>query len=179
MKLVVIYGAPGVGKLTTAKALAELTGFRLFHNHLSFDLVSAVFDFQTPPFSRLSETIRLATFEAAARENVPGLVFTFVYSAPEDDEFVGRIVQVVEAHGGQAVFVRLSCDQATLERRVLGEERKRFGKIASVPALRGALRRWKLDATMPFGESLEIDNSSLPAGEAARRIAKHFALIDR
>jgi len=179
VKLVVIYGAPGVGKLTTAKALAELTGFRLFHNHLSFDLVSAVFDFPTPPFSRLSETIRLATFEAAARENLPGLVFTFVYAAPEDDEFVRRIVQVVEPRGGQVVFVRLSCDQATLERRVLGEERKHFGKIADVPRLRGALRRWKLDATIPFGESLEIDNSSLSADEAARRIAEHFALLDR
>ena len=179
MKLVVIYGAPGVGKLTTARALAELTGFRLFHNHLSFDLVKAVFDFPSPPFNRLSETIRLATFEAAARENVRGLLFTFVYSAPEDDEFVGKIVQVVEPRGGQVVFVRLSCDRATLERRVLGEERKRFGKIASLPALRGALQRWNLDATIPFGESLEIDNSSLSADEAARRIAEHFALLDR
>lgn len=35
MKLV-IYGMPGVGKLTTAKALATLTGLRPFHNHLSF-----------------------------------------------------------------------------------------------------------------------------------------------
>ena len=54
-----------------------------------------------------------------------------------------------------------------------------IGKIADVPRLRGALRRWKLDATIPFGESLEIDNSSLSADEAARRIAQHFALLDR
>ena len=177
MKLVVIYGAPGVGKLTTARALAELTGFRLFHNHLSFDLVSSVFDFPTPPFNRLSETIRLATFEAAARENVRGLLFTFVYAAPADDEFIGKIVQVVEPHGGQVLFVRLVCDQATLERRVLGEDRKRFGKIADAQSLRGAQKRWNLDGTIPFGRSLEIDNSSVEAAEAARRIAAHFALV--
>jgi adenylate kinase family enzyme len=32
VKLVVIYGAPAVGKLTTARALAALTGFKLLHN---------------------------------------------------------------------------------------------------------------------------------------------------
>ena len=123
MKLVVIYGAPGVGKRATARALAELTGFRLFHSHLSFDLVKVVFDFPTPPLHRLSETIRLETFEAAAREKVPGLLFTFVYAAPVDDEFIGTVVRVVEPHGGQVLFARLFCDQATLERRVLGEDR--------------------------------------------------------
>jgi len=30
VRLVVIYGAPAVGKLTTARALAALTGFKLF-----------------------------------------------------------------------------------------------------------------------------------------------------
>jgi hypothetical protein len=31
---------------------------------------------------RLSETIRLAAFEAAARERIPGMIFTFVDSPP-------------------------------------------------------------------------------------------------
>ena len=79
MKLVVIHGA---------RALAALTGFRVFHNHLTFDLAKAVFDFPTPPFARLAETVRLATLEAAAREKLPGLLFTFGYASPEDDAFV-------------------------------------------------------------------------------------------
>ncbi|HET9923983.1 MAG TPA: hypothetical protein VFS98_07675 [Methylomirabilota bacterium] len=65
MKLVVIHGAPGVGKLTTARALAALTGFRVFHNHLTFDLAKAIFDFPTPPFVRLAAAVRLATREGA------------------------------------------------------------------------------------------------------------------
>ena len=122
MTLVVIYGAPGVGKLTTARALAALTGFRIFHNHLSFDLAKAVFEFPTLPFQRLAETVRLATFEAAARENVPGLVFTFGYASPEDDAFVEKMIQVIERHGGELAFVRLYCDRATHERRVLSDQ---------------------------------------------------------
>jgi len=177
VKLVVIYGAPGVGKLTTARALADLTGFRIFHNHLSFDLVNAVFDFPTPPFSRLSETIRLATFEAAARERLPGLLFTFVYAAPEDDDFVKKIIHAIEPQGGKALFVRLYCDRATLERRVLAEDRKRYGKITDPLALRGALKRWNLDSAIPFGEGLEIDNSNVQPELVARQIGQHFALL--
>jgi hypothetical protein len=174
--LVVIYGAPGVGKLTTAKALATLTGFRVFHNHLTFDLAKAVFDFPTPPFQRLAETVRLATFEAAAREHVPGLVFTFGYASPEDDAFVERMVQVVERHGSQVVFVRLFCDAATHEQRVLADDRQRFGKITSVQVLREALARWNFAVAIRARESLEIDNSVLGAEAVAQCIATHYSL---
>jgi hypothetical protein len=40
--LLYTYGPPASGKLTVATALAELTGFSLFHNHLSVDAVSCV-----------------------------------------------------------------------------------------------------------------------------------------
>lgn len=175
MKLVVIYGAPGVGKFTTAKALAALTGYRLFHNHLTFDLVKSVFDFPSPPFFELAEKIRLVTFDAAARTDVPGVVFTFAYACPDDDGFVERIIQTVESRGGELAFVRLYCDRATHEQRVLAADRKDFGKIVSVEALRGALKRWNF-GTVPFRESLEIDNSRLDAESVARQIATRFSL---
>jgi hypothetical protein len=176
MKLVVIYGAPGVGKFTTARALAALTGFKIFHNHLSFDLVKAVFDFPTPPFLELAEKIRLSTFEAAAREKLPGLVFTFVYASPDDDAFVEKTIRAVEGRGGTLAFVRLYCDTATLEKRVVADGRRQFGKITSAESLRGALASWNLTAAIPFRESLEIDNSALEPTAAAKRIAEHFAL---
>jgi hypothetical protein len=91
MKLIFIYGMPGVGKLTTAKALSALTGF---------DLVQAVFDFPSPPFLRLLEEVRLAAFEGAAREGLPGLIFTFVYAAPHDDAFIQHTMRLLARHGG-------------------------------------------------------------------------------
>jgi replication-associated recombination protein RarA len=39
MKLILLYGPPAVGKLTIAKEIARLTGFKLFHAHLTSDLV--------------------------------------------------------------------------------------------------------------------------------------------
>ncbi len=43
MTFVLLYGPPAVGKLTVANELAKLTDFKVFHNHLSIDLVEAVF----------------------------------------------------------------------------------------------------------------------------------------
>jgi hypothetical protein len=179
VKLVVIYGAPGVGKLTTARALAALTGYRLFHNHLAFDLAKAIFDFPSPPFGELSEKVRLTAFEAAARAKLPGLIFTFVYASPDDDSFMRKVIGIVEGQGGEVALVRLRCEVAAHERRVLAPERKTFGKITSTEQLRGAMARWNLDAPISFRDSLEIDNSALSAELAARRIAEHFSLRGR
>ena len=50
MRLVFLYGPPAVGKLTVAKALARLTGYKVFHNHLTIDLVASILDWGTGPF---------------------------------------------------------------------------------------------------------------------------------
>jgi hypothetical protein len=66
MDMVFLYGPPGVGKLTVSKALAELTGFKVFHNHLTIDAVVPVFDFGTPPCGRLLRVMRAAVLAEAA-----------------------------------------------------------------------------------------------------------------
>jgi len=45
MQLVIIYGPEASGKLTIARALAQQTHFRLFHNHISVDVAKTLFDF--------------------------------------------------------------------------------------------------------------------------------------
>ena len=77
MKLLIIYGAPAAGKLTIATEVARRTGFKLFHNHVSIDCVKPVFDFGTPPFLRMIETIRFAMIAEATREGID-LIQTFV-----------------------------------------------------------------------------------------------------
>ena len=176
MKLIFIYGPPAAGKLTVAKELAEATGFKLFHNHLSIDCVTPVFDFGTKPFNRIVEMIRLAVFEEAARAGIDGLISTFVYAAHLDDASVSRAIEAVEGQGGEVCFVRLYCEREILEERLVAETRKSYGKLTSVETLRGLLEKYELFAAVPGRESLSLDTSHLAPVETARHIINHYEL---
>src|SRR5436309_12002865 len=114
MNLIFIHGAPAAGKLSVARELAKLTGFRLFHNHLTVDLVSSVFPFGSEPFVVLREQIWLSTFREAARHDL-SLIFTFAPERTVREGFIPDTLQVVESAGGQVIFVELKCSQDILE----------------------------------------------------------------
>ena len=79
MKLVVLYGPPAVGKLTVAKEVARLTGIKLFHNHLTWNAVTAIFEWRSEPFMRALSEIRRMMFREAARADID-LLFIYVFS---------------------------------------------------------------------------------------------------
>ena len=43
MKLVIIFGPHAVGKMTVGQELSKITGLKLFHNHMTIDIVSDLF----------------------------------------------------------------------------------------------------------------------------------------
>ena len=175
MNLVFLHGAPGVGKLTVARELCALTGYRLFHNHLTVDLVSAVFDFGTQPFVILRESIWLAVFREAAARGV-SLVFTFAPERTVTEHFIEDAVGAVESAGGRVLFVELTCDEGELERRIVSPARQSFGKLQSVELYRELKEAGVLQyAAMPESE-LSLDTTGSPPQETAHRIAEHFRL---
>ncbi len=175
MKLIFLHGPPAVGKLTIARALAALTGFRLFHNHLTVDLVSSLFPFGSEPFILLREQIWLAAFAEAARNNV-SLIFTFNPERTVRESFVQETIDVVEAAGGRIDFVELTCAEEELERRMEDAARKEFGKLTSVEQYRslrdaGAFQFPKL----PNG--LSLDTTTLQPAASAQVISEYLALM--
>ena len=170
MKLIFLFGLPGVGKLTVARELANLTGFKLFHNHLAVDLVESVFEFGSEPFVELREKIWLAVFSEAAAAGLRGLIFTFAFDRTVRSTFIEHTREVIESSGGEILFVELSCSTEELESRIEHPSRKEFGKLSDVEAFRqlkaaGAF----VDPGIPE-ERLVLDTTSLSPSDAANLI---------
>ena len=176
MRLVFIYGPPGVGKLTVANELARLTAYKVFHNHLSINCVRPVFDFGTPSMPKLVTQIRLAVLEEAARKDI-NVIFTFVYAHPEDAQFVENTCNLIERFNGSVSLVRLTCDVNVLAQRVESIERGSLGKLTTVELMHQLMERHDLLSAAPGRGGLTIDNTTLAPDEAAQRIVDYFRLI--
>lgn len=158
-----------------AKALAKLTGFKLFHNHLSIECVQPVFEFGTDSFWKLVELIRVETLVEAARTG-QSVIYTFCFAKDHDEEHVEKILKGVEENGGEICFVLLTCERGELEKRVLDEGRKKFSKASNLEILTEILEEYDLFSPFPGRESLQIENTKVPPEEAAKRIIEHYEL---
>ncbi|HKP86516.1 MAG TPA: AAA family ATPase [Blastocatellia bacterium] len=176
MKLLFIHGWPGVGKLTVARELARLTGYKVFHNHLTVDLLLSVFEFGSAPFVELREQIWIGVFKRAAESRLPGLIFTFVFEKTVRQSFAEDAVDAVEANGGEVLFVELRCRRDELERRLVNPSRQQFGKIQSVSELKSLEAKGVIQTPTLPRPNLVIDNSELSSSETARLIAGRFKL---
>jgi chloramphenicol 3-O-phosphotransferase len=176
VKLIFLHGLPGVGKLTVARELSKLTGFRIFHNHLTVDLVVSVFEFGSQPFVELREKVWLAVLSQAVAAKLNGLIFTFAFDRSVRSSFIENVRGVVESAGGEVLFVELRCSVEELERRIEQPSRKGFGKLNSVDMFRelkeaGAF----VDPGIP-ADRLIVDTTELSAPDAARQIVSTLGL---
>ncbi|MEK7766820.1 MAG: AAA family ATPase, partial [bacterium] len=105
-----IVGPPAVGKMTVGQELAKLTGFKLFHNHQTIDLVLPYFDFGTPPFTRLVGLFRRRLLEEVAASDLKGLIFSYVWAfdMPSDTRAFRRWAGIFKRHGARVFLVELS-----------------------------------------------------------------------
>ncbi|HTQ12749.1 MAG TPA: hypothetical protein VMH86_02655 [Rhizomicrobium sp.] len=175
MRLIFLHGPAASGKLTVARELARLTGYRLFHNHLIVDALTAAFDFGSQPFAELREEFWLRVFAESARAG-RSLIFTFAPERTVRPRFIPDAVAAVGRHGGQVCFAALTVSDAEQERRVGEASRRAHGKLASATLLR-ELRAQGAFAFPPLpDDGLTIDTGTTAPVQAAARIAAHFGL---
>jgi chloramphenicol 3-O-phosphotransferase len=178
MKLLLLYGPPAVGKLTIAKEVARLTGFKVFHSHLTVNLVASILPRGTSAYRKLLWDIRTAVFAEAAQAHIDGLIFTMVYGRNRE-QTIARCIEVVESFGGEVCLVHVHCHAETLRQRVVREDRKQHGKITSVELLNEFLSN--LEPQSPFEaatrwDSLNLNTDVLRPVEAAQQVMAHYRL---
>lgn len=176
MKLIFIYGTPAVGKLTVAKALSKITNYKIFHLHLTVDLVYSVFDWGSKIGEKLNAKYRFDILENAAKENIPGLIMTFVYGHPGDEPFVKRVVEIVEKYNGTVYFVKLKASNKALKERVTNESRVGTMKMKTFREIEGLMQKYDLETEIQVGNSLIIDNTNKTPEDVAYEIVRHYNL---
>ena len=174
MKLIFLYGLPATGKLTVGKELAAITGYKLFHNHLAVDLLLSVFDFGSPQFVELREEIWLSVFASAA--NLPGLIFTFAPESTVRPQFLPDAIATVARHGGEVIFIELTCPLSVLKSRMESPSRAQFQKLASASLFEQLHAAGVFDASHMPTPALTIDTSTLTPAESAAAIAHRLNL---
>lgn len=76
MKFILITGPQAVGKMTVGQELVKITNLKLFHNHMTIELLTRIFDYSRDTFRKLNEEIRVKIFEEFAKSNEEGMIFT-------------------------------------------------------------------------------------------------------
>jgi AAA domain len=183
MKFIIIFGPSAVGKMSVGQALADMTDMKLFHNHMSIEAVRPIFDFGTPQFNRLVSMIRLETMKEAAKSDLIGLIFTFVWALdiPAEHEYIDRIVEIFEKEGIEVFYIELEANLKTRltrnkhEKRLLEKPSKR--DIENSERVLYHEEQYQLNTKA--GEfmrpnHLKINNENLEPIEVAKRIVVHF-----
>jgi hypothetical protein len=180
--LVLIFGPAAVGKMTVGQELAKLTGFKLLYNHMIIDLITEFFPFGTPAWGRLTRSFFLQIMEAAAAEQL-GLIVTFSLAFYRSDArpIIEELSAKFREAGMRVCYVELAAPLDVRIARNETENRRAHKKVdwATPERLREieAWGRWNSDGDFPYPEDhLAIENTDVPAAEAARMIVERFGL---
>ena len=134
---------------------------------------------------RLNALFRWEIFEAVAKSDLPGLIFTYMldFDDVSEHEYINSIIGLYESHGAKTCIVELCAD---FDVRI--ERNKTENRLANKPSKRDVRRSETLfrsierkrrlnsvDGEIPFGNYLKIDNTYLQPIEAAMQIKMMFA----
>jgi shikimate kinase len=183
MKFIIIFGPPAVGKMTVGHELAKRTGLKLFHNHMTIDLVLSLFDWGMPQMKLVSE-FRRRMFEEFADSDLPGLIFTYVWALDHesDKKYIDGICDIFTSKGADIYFVELYADLS--ERLKRNESAFRLENKPSKRDIHASREKmleheqeYKMNTDNDFfykDNYVKIDNTNLSPGKIASMIVDEF-----
>ncbi|RCW74929.1 AAA family ATPase [Saliterribacillus persicus] len=183
MKLVLLFGPPAVGKMTVGQELEKQTGLKLFHNHMTIELLHPFFGFSQEMF-RLSTIFREGIFKSFIKTDHDGMIFTFVWAFDQDEDwkFVESMCNIFTAEDADIYFVELEADtDERLERNKtpnrLEHKATKNNLEASEQNLLNMEKEHRMNSKngeLPYNNYVRINNTHLSAEEVAKRIRKEF-----
>jgi hypothetical protein len=184
MNFVVIFGPPAVGKMTVGYELAKLTGMKVFHNHMTIDLILEFFPYGHEKFTTLVSEFRQRIFEEVATSDLPGMIFTYVWALdqPEDKQQVDFYCDIFRSNRANVYFVEL---EANLNERLkrnksefrLSKKSSKRDLSRSEKNLLQTEKNYQMNTNGDFfyqENYIKIGNTNLSPEATARRIVDAF-----
>ena len=186
MKFIVIFGPQAVGKMTVGQELEKTTELKLFHNHMTIELVSPFFSYGTESGKRLVKLFRNEIFEEVSKSDLDGLIFTFVWAFDQkaDWDYIDEVCNIFESKGGDIYFVEL---EAELEERL--DRNKSPHRLEHKPTkrnierserdLRGSMEKYRLNSKngeIKKENYIRINNTNLSPEAVAKILKEKFQL---
>ena len=186
MKLIIITGPQAVGKMAVGKAIAARTDLKLFHNHMTIDMVISIFPYATKEAQKLIRLFRKEIFETMASSDQPGLIFTYLwgFERQSDHDYIKALIDLFESKGAEVLLVELECD---MEERLI--RNKSPLRLQEKPSKRNV--EWSeneliesakkhrlnsLEGEIKHPNYLRINNTNLSENEVADKIINFFSL---
>ena len=183
MKLLFLIGNAAVGKMTVGQKLMEITGLRLFHNHMTIEPVIEIFgEYNKNAISRFREIV----FEEFAKTDNYGMIFTYMWAFDQqsDWDYIEKVKGIFAPYGTEFYYVELVASQEVRLRRNATENRlqnkasKRDVESSNQRLIRDDqnYRLESLDGEIPFPNYMKIDNTNLAPDTVAKMIKDRFRL---
>lgn len=185
-KFIQIIGPQAVGKMTVGQELAKITGYKLFYNHMTIEMVRLIFDYDKEAYHRMNKLIRLETFKEFAKSDQKGIIFTGCFDFGKDRE-----EELVETKSWMDLYE----ETYTIELETTLEERLKRNKTEnrlkhkaskrdlewSENELLSSMKKHRLNSKPGEGEKLfenymKIDNTNISAEDTAKMIKEKFYL---
>ena len=177
MKLVFLFGSPAVGKMTVGQELAKITDLRLFHNHMTIDLVAEVFGKYD---KNVIDRLRMVFFEEFAKSDCYGMIFTFLWLFDDESnwDFVHQVNDIFKKQNAEIYYVELVAPQEirllrnATENRLKNKPSKRNIENSNQNLIE-IDEKWRCvsnEGEVPFDNYMKIDNSDMPPDLAAKII---------
>ncbi|WP_411955542.1 shikimate kinase [Alkalibacillus sp. S2W] len=185
MKFLLIFGPQAVGKMTVGQELEKATALKLFHNHMTIELLEPYLGF-SPEMWRLSTLFRTEIFKAVAESYQAGLIFTYVwaFNQEEDWNFVKNTCEIFESRGASIYFVELDADVDERLKRNKSPHRLEHKPTKrnvdwSENELKETIKQYRLNSNegeIKRENYIKINNTNLNAKEVAKIISEKFNL---
>ena len=186
MCLLIIFGPQAVGKMTVGHELEKITSLKLFHNHMTIELVQPFFNYGTSEGKRLVRLFRNEILEAVSKSDLPGIIFTVIweFDSQSDWDYIKEISDMFSQNNKEVYLVELEADTAVrvernkTEHRLLHKPTKRDIEWSEAQLLKTdkETRMNSYEGEIQSENYIRINNAELGPDEVAKIIKKRFNL---